>query len=313
MSVVMIAENFPRLLDDRLTKVFENEWKEIPDQRDEIYTTTQSDRAWEEFYGVSDLPDVPAFNGALEYLGQVPEYLIRVEPKTYAAGVQWDQTFLEDKRYKVMTDQAGALTRSMRRVYAKKGMELLSHAWDGVNLYASYEEGLSLCNSAHTTKAPVSTASGFSNTGTSAISKTSIGATRIAMMKFRNSIGQRIDVSPDTIFVPITQMDAAFEAVGDNNAGVKSMLDPDSANHKINAQFGRFRVVPLYRLDDYLTQSWFMADSKMLKRYAVWLERVKPATKTTVDFETFSAKWSVRARFGAAILDWRPIYGHYLG
>jgi phage major head subunit gpT-like protein len=89
------------------------------------------------------------------------------------------------------------------------------------------------------------------------LTKTAIGATRILMRKFRNEVGQRIVIEPDTLIVPDTLYDAACEAVGQNDSGAKSVLDPDTANGKINVQSGRWKIISYPRLDDFDTNNWF--------------------------------------------------------
>jgi phage major head subunit gpT-like protein len=165
------------------------------------------------------------------------------------------------------------------------------------------EENLSLCNTAHTTKSGTSTANGFSNAGTSALSKTSVAATRILMRKFRNDVSERIIINPDTLIVPDNLVYTATEIVG-TEKGL------NSAEGTINVHYKQFKVIPYLRLDDYDTNNWFMVDMELMKKLLIWINRISPETNNTIDWETFMIKESIYGRFGNGFLDWRFVYGH---
>jgi phage major head subunit gpT-like protein len=169
-----------------------------------------------------------------------------------------------------------------------------------------------MCSASHTTKSGVSTSSGFGNYGTSALSKTSVAATRILFRKFRDDIGELYDSEPDTLLVPEALYDTACEIVGVGKNGATSMLDSASANNTINTLYKGFKVIPWRLLDAYSTKSWYMIDSRMAKKFLLWIDRVKPETATETDFHTFSIMQSLRARFGWGWLNWRWLYAHYV-
>jgi hypothetical protein len=52
-----------------------------------------------------------------------------------------------------------------------------------------------------------------------------------------------------------------------------------------------------------------MVDSKQMKNYLIWIDRVAPDINTEKDFESFMFKQSIYARFGYGSTDWRFIYG----
>jgi hypothetical protein len=52
-----------------------------------------------------------------------------------------------------------------------------------------------------------------------------------------------------------------------------------------------------------------MVDSKLMKKFLLWIDRTKPETNTIVDFETFAIKQKVYARFGWGFRQWRFAYG----
>lgn len=303
MGSPIISENFIRLLDTRLREVSEKAWDELPSQKGELYRDVPSDSAWEEFFSVGAVADIPAFNGKLEFLSQSPGYLTRIEPKEYAGGLAFERKFLDDKKYNVMSDQVESLTLAAQRTKAKMEVDPFAYAFSSAFSFMYSEEGVSLCSDSHTTKSGASTASGFDNAGTSAMSKTSVAATRLAMLRFRNDIGERIVTNPDTIVCGESLADTAYEIVGSDK-------NPDNANNTKNMEYGRYKVLVLKRLDDYDTNNWFMVDSRQMKKHLLWIDRIAKETKMTVDFDTFLTKWSIYFRCGNGFKDWRWIFGN---
>jgi hypothetical protein len=301
-STPIVSEQFIRLLDKRLKTVYENEWKELPSMIDQIYNVQTDDNAWVEFFGVGAVPDIPAFNGKLQYLSVSPGYTTRVEHKEFAGGLQFERKLLDDKKYNVLNNQVGNLTEAGHRTREKYGVETFAYAFSTAFNFMTSEEGVSLCSDSHTTKSGVSTASGFDNAGTSALSPVSVAATRLLMRRFRGDIGQRIQVEPDMLIVPDNLYDTALE-ITQTTKGLYS------AEGTVNVQEGRFKVVPYLRLDDYDSNNWFMVDSRKMKKYLVWFDRVKPESKTQVDWDTFAVKWSLYFRISCGFTDWRWIFG----
>jgi hypothetical protein len=287
------SSQFIRLLDKRLTKVFEDQIKEIPPMINELYTRASSSTAWQEYFEVGALGDIPEFNGALTYLSVSPGYHTQIEPKEYAAGIQ----------YPVLENRAGMLTKSSLRTMDKIAVRPFAYAFSSAFDFMTSEEGVSLCSDSHTTKSGVSTSTGFDNAGTSALSKTSLAATRLLMRKFKDDIGNRIEITPDTLLVPDNLYDTAMEIVGSDK-------DPTSANNTKNMMSGRFKVIPYLRLDDYDTNNWFMIDSSLMKQFLLWVDRESPFSTNTIDFETYIWKFAVYFRIGCGFTNWRWLFGH---
>jgi hypothetical protein len=308
----ILSEQYMRLLDKRLRKAWERPFSELNEMVPTIYNVMGSDSAWEEFFGVSSIPDIPEFTGVLDYLGISPEWLTRIEPKEFAGGVQMERKLHDDKKYAVMESWVEGLGEALVRTRERYAVETFANGWSNAFTFMYSEEGVALFG-AHTEKsgAAAQYTSGFTNNGTAALSKSNVAATYLTMRRFRGSIGQRIEIDPDTIIVPDAQFDTACEIVGyDPRSGATSDMDPNSANRRINTQFKRFKVIPWLRLDDYSTKSWYMVDSRQMKKHLYWLNRIAREYHMTVDFENFMTKHSVYARFGAGWDNWRWGYGN---
>jgi len=302
MGSPITSEQFIRLLDTRFKEVSENAWNELPSQKDSLYKAVSSDSAWEEYFSVGAVGDIPAHNGRINYLSQSPGYVTRIEPKEYSGGLIFERKFLDDKKYNVMNSQVASLTRAAQRTQEKFAVEPFAYAFSSAFNYMYSEEGVSLCSDSHTTKSGASTSTGFDNSGTSALSPTSLAAARLAMRRFRGDIGERIDTDPDLLIVPDSLYDTALE-ITQTASGLYS------GEGTKNVQQGRFKVLALRRLDDYDTNNWFLVDSRAMKEHLLWIDRIKPETKMTVDFDTFAVKWGTYFRCGNGFKDWRWVYG----
>ena len=304
MGNPMDSSQFIRLLDKRLRMVEEGKWKDLPSMIPQLYNMLSSDSAYEEFYSVGALPDAVEFTGKIAYQSIAPGYHTKIEPKEFANGIQFERKFLDDKKYGVLDNGAERLVESAHRKREKHGVRTFAYAFSTAFDFMTSEENVSLCSTAHTTKSGTSTASGFSNSGTSAFSKTAVAATRILMRQFRNDISERIEISDNlALIVPDNLADDAYELV-------HTPKGMDSAEGNVNPQYGRYKIIPYLRLDDYDSNNWFMVDLSAMKRDLLWIDRIKPETKRVIDFDTYLLKMAVYFRIACGHKDWRWVYGH---
>lgn len=305
MADVTTSSQLQRLLDKRLREVadFDKIYTDLNPMIPTLFRMFDSDVAFEEFYSIGSLPDHQRFNGKIPFVNRNPGYHIKIEPYEYALGRQLERKFLDDKKYSVFDDEAVALTNSAARTMEKEASVIFTGAFSTAFQFQTNEEGVALCG-AHRTKSGTSTATGFSNTGTSAFNKTSVAATRILMRQFRNDVSERIEMSDNfALVVPDNLADAAYELVNTP----KSM---DTAEGNVNPQYKRYKVIPYARLDDSDTNNWYMVNLDLMKKHLIFINRIKPETKTQIDFHTLVTMISSYMRFGAGVLDWRWIYGH---
>lgn len=303
MANPLTSQQFVRLLKETLREVSEGKYNDLPKIKDMIYRSVDSDHAWEEFYGVGSLGDIPEFNGKIEYLSVSPGYYIVIEPKEWAAGVLIQRKLIDDKKYGVLSDWAAKLSESMARTEDKYAVRLFVNATStAFDFMTTYEEAVALASNSHTTKAAVSTSTGFDNLGTGALNKANLAAARLAMRRFKNDIGERINMGDDMAIVcPDALADTAREIVGTE----KGLYTAEGTK---NVQYGRFDVMPLLRWDDSDTNDWALVWKSQMKKDCVWLDRIGIETATTVDFDTFQVKHSLYRRFGYGVLDWRWVY-----
>jgi phage major head subunit gpT-like protein len=306
MANTIRSAGFVRLLEETLTEVADQakQFAELGAKIPELYNVTTSNSAWEEFFSVGTVPDIPQFTGRITSLAIAPGYYMRVEHKEYAGELQWARTFIDDKKYGVLSVSSAGMMESAVRTKEKLGVRTFSNAFSTAYDFHTSEEGVALCSSSHTNKSGAVTTSGFDNAGTSALSKTSIAATRLLMRRFRNDRGDRIQMSDNIgLIVPDNLEEAAWEVVN-------TQKGLDSAEGNENFHKNRYTIIPYMRLDDYDTNNWYMVDMNAMKRDLIWYDRVAPEFNSVVDYETFVTRMSIYFRCSYAWKDWRWIYGH---
>jgi hypothetical protein len=203
----------------------------------------------------------------------------------------------------ILNDQYGIMSGNFRRIGVSAGIKMerdaasiLNNAFSGSFPGA---DGVALCSASHPAS-PAKSGTLLNNTGTSVLTKTSVSATRIAMMKFVDDKNDPVGVMPNELWVPPDLQDKAIEIVG-------SALDPDSANNAVNPQAGRWAVKTMQRLTG--TKAWFMVDSVQRNLLVNWYER-EPYQIMLVDEDTVWIKWQAKLHYSFGFDGWRWIYGH---
>lgn len=299
---------FQLLCDNTVRKVHEEVIKELQEEesyREQMYNVVNSDRAYEEFYGIGGIGNIPNFNGTLQYLAPSPGYLDRIEPAEFAAGMEIERKFWNHNLSGKLRDYASMLKKASFRTKEESACSgyanLNSVAFSFMPLH---EEGVAIASTAHTTKdTGVSTASGFSNLGTSALDEVSVEATRLLMRGFRGLNGKRLGINPDTLIIP----DDLSKTANELNSTTTGLY---SAEGTVNVQKNRWKIITWSMLGDYSTTNWIMADSRYIKEFAKWIVNVEDEPANVIDFETKRIKHSLYSSWGYGFIGWQAFYFH---
>lgn len=202
----------------------------------------------------------------------------------------------------LLNDQYGQINGIAQKVgiSAEQKMEL-----DAVSLLnnafsASYtfSDAKPLCSATHPRNPD--TTSTYSNRGTSALTADAVSATRVLMMHTKDDKGNEIGIMPDELWVPPELEDQARKIT-------QSTGDPGNANNDMNAQQGRWKVIPWLRLTD--TNNWFMASSVWRKQTTNWYNR-EATQMMVVDESTTDIVYEFKLHYSLGVDDWRAWYGH---
>lgn len=214
---------------------------------------------------------------------------------------EYPVTLAIEKRL-LINDQYGVINRMVQNAGQSAIVKMEKDAatlFNNAFTTADGADGVALCSASH----PVSKhASGttFSNTGTLALNKANVSATRVDMMQFKDDKNELIGIMPNELWVPPELEDAALEIA-------QSVLDPSSGNNAVNPQNGRFTVIPWLRLTD--TNAWFMVDGLKRQQLVNWYER-EPLQAMIVDETTTHIVYEFKLHYSFGYDDWRWVFGN---
>lgn len=109
----------------------------------------------------------------------------------------------------------------------------------------------------------------------------------------------------------------APEGIGSGEGSETTRVSPNNnLSHECPPRKGRYSPNCMDNMQKLMIKNFsdniigFMVDSKKMKEYLLWVDRLAPDIETTKDFETKMFKQSVYSRFGFGWTEWRWIFGH---
>lgn len=302
MPAPHISTNFGDLLDPRFQKIFYEQYDQLPSMIDDLFSKqTHNGRADMKWSSVGAFGDWNDFTGTVTYDSLNQGYDTTATYLEFVSGCQVERKLFDDDQFNIMDKRPQGLAIAANRTREKHAARLLNNMTSVDSYFYVNSEGVSLVSDSHTTNASgVSTASGFDNKVTSALSATALSAARIQGQKFRDDRGNRMQVNFDELWIPIDLYDQAWEIV--NSTGKL-----DTANNNKNVHEGKYKIKSWNYLTD--ASDWSLQDSTMRKMCAHWVDRTPMEFKMAEDIDTLVAKWRGYMRYSFAWTDWRFIVG----
>lgn len=302
MGVPHTSGAFGDLLDPRFQKIFNEQYKQLPDMIGELFTMAPSNgRNNMQWSGVGAYGNWSEFSGSVTYQSAAQAYDTTATPVEFASGVQIERKLFDDDQYNIMDQRPRGLATAASRTRQVHGARMLNNAFSVDTFFYNNTENVAMCSNSHTTNADsVSTAAGFDNLITSALSATALASARIQMVNVRDDAGNRMGLMPDEIWIPPDLYEKAFEIV-------KSMGKLDTANNNRNVHEGAYTIKEWNYLTD--ANNWFVGDSQMRKNMVFWVDRVPVEFAFAEDIDTLIAKWRGYMRYANAHIDWRWVLG----
>lgn len=293
---------FGDLLDPRFQKIFFERYKQLADMIPKLYamqgSNGRNNMTWSQ---VGALGDWGAFAGRVDYDSMAQGYDTTMTPVEFTSGIMVERKLFDDDQFNIMDRKPSALATAAQRTRQKHAARPFNNAFTFDTYFFNNTEGVATCSASHTTTASgVSTAVGFNNTTTSALSATAVAAARINFVKFRDDRGNRMDVMPDEILIPPDLYEVGYEII-------QSSGKVDTANNNRNVHEGAYNLIEWNYLSD--TNNWFLMDSEGREENLIWNDRVPIEFAYAEDLDTIIAKWRGYMRYGNAIPDWRWIFG----
>lgn len=292
---VISSENFAYLLDPGLRKIFVDEYSLPEGQVDALFGMEKSGKATEYDLGIGGMGDLEEFDGTIPYGDFRQQYRTSYTHREWVKGIKIERKLVDDDLYSIINKRPAQLALVARRTREKHGSSVFNNAFN--TTVFSGGDSQALCASAHTY---IGTATTVSNTGTTALSQTAVEATRLLMRGFTDETDNLVTARMDTLLVPPALEEQANIIIG-------TQQEVGSANNDINYSKGKYRVI----VWDYLTDSnnWFALDSRMMKMFLKWFNRIPIEFNKDKDFDTYLAKWSTYVRYSYGFSDFKWIYG----
>jgi phage major head subunit gpT-like protein len=291
-----LAANWPDLLEVDFRKIYMDQYRVLPQMIPDLYNVQRSEQAFEKTSAVGNVPDFSEFTGKVGEVSPTQAYDKTYTFTEYAAKIEIQRKLASDDQYRVMSRYPRNLATSASRSREKLGAQIFELAF---TFEPTDGDGAELCASDHGSN--VAGVSTQSNEGTSALSATAVETTRINMHSFRDDIGEKISMNPDTIIVPRDLEQTGWEII--NSRG-----KVDTAENNSNFHQGKYKLVVWDRLTD--TNNWFMSDFQMQKEYLMWWNREPVQFFQDKDSNTMVAIFLGYYRVGTGWDDWRFIFGH---
>lgn len=301
MAIPAVSTGFGDLLDPRFQEVFWEEFDDTPSMRDRLYTMPadngRADMRWSQ---VADFTDWSQFSGSVTYQGLSQGYDTTATHVEFTSGFQIERKLYDDDQYDIMEDAPRGLATAAARTREAHAARPLNNAFSVDTFFYNNSEAVAMCSNSHTSASGASTASGFDNLITSALSATALTAARKQHVQLRSDNANRIMIVPDELWIPVDLYDVAYEIVA-------SMGKVDDATNNRNVHEGAYTVNEWIYLND--ANNWFLMDSKLRKRSLYWVDRVAMEFAYAEDMDTIVAKWRGYMRYANAHRDWRFVLG----
>lgn len=297
-----LATNNPDVLTPEFKEVFFEQYDQLPSKLDQLYSKTDKGPKGNEtkFSQVGTQSDWDEFNGNVTYEDITQGYDVTLTHKEFTKGFQLTRSLLDDDLTQIYSSKPKTLGSSYARTREGHAARVLNQAFAVDNFFYSHSEGVALCSSAHTTNTSASTAVGFDNLVTTALSATAVASARIQMRKYRDDMANKISVMPNEIWIPIDLYEVADEIVKSSGK-----LDGDLNN--TNVHKGGYNIVEWEYMSD--INNWFMMDTRTRQEMLFWIDRIPVEFGFVEDFDTLVAKWRGYSRYSSGYTDWRWILG----
>lgn len=305
MSVPMVAGGFGDLLDRRVTKLFSDRYKQLPDVVPILFSMESSSDAYETSSEVGNFGDFTQFTGQVEYQDISQGYDVTATHVEFASGFQITRDLYDDDRHGEWQKKPTKLADAANRTRQKHAARVFVNAGSVDTFFYRHTENVALVSDSHTTTSGASTAAGFDNKLTTAFSASALLAAVIQMKGFRDDKGNRMSIMPDEIWIPIDLYGTAYEVI-------ESFGKTGGANNERNVHYGGYKIMPSEGGWNYMSDAtdWFLCDSSMRKTSLEWFERVPLEFAQAEDIDTLVAKWRAYMRYSYRHNDWRWCLGN---
>ena len=294
------------LLEVGLKAIFRQEYAKATNDSWKKVSMTMPSKGYNETYGF--LGATPAMREWLDE--RIPTGFqatpFTIANKDFEATLEVDRNALDDDRYGEIKVQVQLLAESARRYYEERAFTVLANG--ETSTYGLCYDGNEFFDSSHSEGTYYTTAQ--SNSGSSALTATTLSAARSAMMKFKDDRGKPLGIIADTLIVPPDLEDLAIQLTqssttdgdGDGTAAATGLVNPNK---------GRYNVIVTPWFTD--ADSWMLCSCNGVNKPLIFQDR-KPTEFAALEgnsergFLTKKYLYGVDNRFNFGYGNWRYAY-----
>ena len=288
-------------LEPGLNALFGMEYDRYENQHAEIYTTENSDRAFEEEVMLSGFGAAPTKSegSAVNFDDANEAYTARYNHETIALAFSITEEAVEDNLYdRLGARYTRALARSMAHTKQVKAAAVLNNAF--IAGASAGGDGVALCDASH----PLTNGNTFANEpGTAAdLNETSLEDALINIAGFVDERGLKIALRGMKLIIP-RQLQFVAERL------MVSNLRVGTADNDANAIKSMGMLPGGYAVNDFLTDPvafFIMTDAP---RGMIHFERMALSTNMEADFDTGNMRYKARERYSFGFSDPRCVFG----
>lgn len=288
--------SFGDLLEPGFRTIFDDVYTEIPQVFPSLFHVNTSGKQDEKDSAISGfgLLQLTTEGASVDYEDPVQMYDVRYTHLKFTKGFKVSEELYEDDQYNIIRKKPAALARAARRTAEYSAANVFNNAFS-----TSYTGGDAkpLISVSHPRSDGGTAQSNGSATGIT-FTETNLETARIAIRSQLDDKGQKIQVNPNTLVIPVNLEKTA-------NIIINSNLRSGTADNDFNFNKGKFNIVPWEYITS--TTAWFLIDSR--QHELNWFWRIKPEFKQDTAFDTGMALFKVRTRFSNGWSDWRGIWG----
>jgi hypothetical protein len=288
-------------LEPGLNALFGLEYKRYENQHAEIYTSENSDRAFEEEVMLSGFgrAQVKAEGAGVSFDDAQETFTARYTHETVALAFAITEEAIEDNLYdRLAARYTKALARSMSNAKQVKSVEPLINGLPSTDTFDS-GDGVSLFNTSHPTIAGT-----FQNTLTTQadLNETSLEQSLIDIGKMTDERGLKIAARGIKMIVPQENQFTAERLM-------KSQGRTGTADNDINSIVSMGMIPQGYRVNNYLTDSDSFYIITDVPNGMKMFTRAPLTTAMEGDFDTGNVRYKARERYSFGVSDPRGIFG----
>lgn len=304
------VENFGKLLEPGLRKIFFETYDELPEQYSKIYNINKSEKAVEHDWGMGafgDWVERASQYDTVDYKTLSPGLDRRYVHSAFTQGFMVTREMYDDEMYRQMNKLPQAMARSGRAKVEKDAMLPLINGFDKVN-HPIYD-GEALFSIAHPLLemdyVAVPGAPKGINLATGVLNDANLKNAIQIMRETLDEVGNLAQFKADRLIIPPALEDTAIRLLQSTQIAGGELND----TNKFLNSYGISVVVM-----DYLSDAsggsdthWFLQDSKRHELNFFW--RIRPEFKWDEDFDTYVAKYKGYMRYSYGVSDWRGLVG----